>query len=389
MNSTVKMLQVSPLERMRNSTLLSVAAAALLIVGCGSLRPPTNVDDLITARMHERNITGLSLAIIDDGKIIKAKGFGFTDKSGQTPVTPTTLFQAASISKSVTAFAALRLVQEGRLSLDADVNKELRTWKLPGNEFTKDKKVTLRGILSHSAGLTVSGFWGYATNDPVPTLMKVLDGVKPANTDAIRVDIVPGSKWRYSGGGYIVMQQMIIDVTEKPFPEFMSETVLKPLGMTNSAYKQPLPQDMAALCAAGYYAGDKAVKGRWHVYPEMAAAGLWTTASDLARFAIGVQQALAGDSNPVLSQSMTRQMLSVQNPSLRDDDGLGVFLHGSIKTLQFQHSGRNAGFDAFMIAYAHTGRGAVILINANDDTGTTEEFLEVIAKEYAWEDFHY
>jgi len=289
----------------------------------------------------------------------------------------------------VTAFAALHLVQKGKLELDADVNMQLRTWKLPGKEFTKDKKVTLRGILSHSAGLTVSGFWGYATNEPIPTLVSVLDGVKPANTDAIRVDIVPGSKWRYSGGGYTVMQQMIIDVTGKPFPEFMSETVLKPLGMTNSTYEQPLPQDMAASCAAGYYAGDKAVKGRWHVYPEMAAAGLWTTASDLARFAIGVQQALAGDSNLVLSQSMTRQMLSVQNPSLQDGDGLGLFLAGSEKTLQFQHTGRNAGFDAYMIAYAYVGSGAVILINANDDTGATKDIAEIIAKKYAWKEFHY
>ena len=347
------------------------------------------VDDLITARMRERHINGLSLAIIQEGKILRAKGYGFTDKTGQVPVTPTTLFQAASISKSVTAFAALHLVQKGKLELDADVNMQLRTWKLPGKEFTKDKKVTLRGILSHSAGLTVSGFWGYATNEPIPTLVSVLDGVKPANTDAIRVDIVPGSKWRYSGGGYTVMQQMIIDVTGKPFPEFMSETVLKPLGMTNSTYEQPLPQDMAASCAAGYYAGDKAVKGRWHVYPEMAAAGLWTTASDLARFAIGVQQALAGDSNLVLSQSMTRQMLSVQNPSLQDGDGLGLFLAGSEKTLQFQHTGRNAGFDAYMIAYAYVGSGAVILINANDDTGATKDIAEIIAKKYAWKEFHY
>jgi CubicO group peptidase (beta-lactamase class C family) len=345
------------------------------------------VDDAITARMHERHINGLSLAIIQDGKIIKVKGYGFTDESGQTPVTPTTLFQAGSISKSVTAFGALHLVQEGRLFLDTDINTQLRTWQLPENEFTRDKKVTLRHLLSHSAGLNVHGFPGYASNESIPTLVEVLDGAKPANTPAIRVDAIPGSKWRYSGGGYTVLQQMIIDVTGEPFPEFMYDTVLKPLGMTNSTYDQPLPEKMAAAAAKGYFASGKAVRGRWHIYPEMAAAGLWTTASDLARFAIGVQQALAGDSNPVLSQSMTRQMLAVQNPSLSRDDGLGVFLGGSQKTLQFWHAGRDAGFDAYMIAYAKAGNGAVILMNVNDDNGAMKDILTVISDKYGWKAF--
>jgi CubicO group peptidase (beta-lactamase class C family) len=237
--------------------------------------------------------------------------------------------------------------------------------------------------------LSVSGFYGYDTNDSIPTLIQVLDGVRPANSAAIRVEIVPRSKWRYSGGGYTVMQQMIADTTGKQFPEFMRDTVLNPLGMTNSTYEQPLPQKLCGLSATGYYANGEAVKGRWHVYPEMAAAGLWTTASDLARFAIGVQRALAGDSNPVLSPSMTHQMLTVQNPSLSADDGLGVFLAGSEQTIQFQHTGRNAGFDSYMVAYAHAGNGVVILINANDDKGATKDIAEMIAKQYGWKDFRY
>ena len=338
------------------------------------------LDDFIAARMHAYDITGLSLAIIENGRIVKAQGYGFTDKSGQTPVTPGTLFQAGSISKSVAAFAALRLVQEGQLFLDTNVNAQLHSWKLPENDFTKDEKVTLRRILSHTAGLTVHGFPGYATNAPVPLLVEVLDGIKPANTPAIRVDKVPGTSWRYSGGGYTVMQQLIIDVTGKPFPEFMSNTVLKPLGMTNSTYEQPLPPDMAVSSAAGYFSGDAPVAGRWHVYPEMAAAGLWTTPSDLARFAISVQEAFAGRSNPVLSQQTTRLMLTNQ----KDDDGLGVFLDGSGKTLRFSHDGRDAGFDALMIAYADIGNGAVIMMNANDGSGTAKAIVNVIAKKYRW-----
>lgn len=353
----------------------------------GSIHMSTHadeVDDFISGRMQAHSIPGLSLAIIQDGKIIKARGYGFTDKSNLVPVTTTTLFQAGSISKSLSAFAALHLVQDGRLSLDADVNTQLRSWKVPENEFTRDKKVTLRAILSHSAGLTVHGFPGYLINWPVPTLQEVLDGEEPANTSAIRVNMIPGTGWRYSGGGYTVMQQLLIDTTGKSFPGFMRDTVLTPLGLTNSTYEQPLPPNLAVNSAAGYSVSGQPVSGRWHVYPEMAAAGLWTMASDLARFAIGVQQSLAGKSNPVLSLAMTGQMLTVQNPSLSPEDGLGLFVGGSEGKLRFWHDGRNAGFDALMIASVQAGNGAVILINANDDSKTLPAIVKVIAKKYQW-----
>ena len=228
------------------------------------------------------------------------------------------------------------------------------------------------------------GFPGYVRDEPQPTLVQVLDEVKPANTAAIRVDIVPGSKLRYSGGGYTVMQQLMIDVTGQSFPKFMEGYVLGPLGMMNSTYAQPLPQELTAAAATGYYSIDKPVGGHWHVYPEMAAAGLWTTASDLARFAIGIQQAQEAKSNPVISDSMTRQMLTDQG----ERDGLGVFLQGSGKTLRFGHNGRDEGFDAVMTAYVHTGDGAVILINVNDNSGALNRVLEAIAHEYHWQDFH-
>ncbi len=260
--------------------------------------PSDVVDDVILGEMRKRHVAGLSLAIIQDGKIVKAKGYGVTEQGGDSPVTTATLFQAGSISKSVSALGALRLVEQGKLALDEDVNARLVTWKVPVNEFTREKKVTLRGLLSHTAGLTVHGFPGYATDDPVPTVVQILDGAKPANTKPIRVDFVPGSKWRYSGGGYTVMQQMIVDVTGKPFPQFMQEAVLGPLAMKESTFEQPLPAGTAKLTASGYYGDRSPVKGRWHIYPEMAAAGLWTTPSDLARFAIGVQEAARGQVRP-------------------------------------------------------------------------------------------
>src|SRR2546425_722682 len=212
----------------------------------------STVDEVVAAEMKEHHITGVSLAIIENSEISKARGYGFVEQSTTTPVTTSTLFQAGSISKPVAALGALRLVKDGRLSLDEDVNRWLKQWKVPENDFTKDEKVTLRRILSHSAGLTVHGFPGYAVGAPMPTLVEILDGAKPANTAAILVDVVPGSTSRYSGGGYTLMQQMIIDATGKAFPEFMQETVLTPLRMAASTYEQPIPKDKVAATATGY-----------------------------------------------------------------------------------------------------------------------------------------
>jgi CubicO group peptidase (beta-lactamase class C family) len=338
------------------------------------------IDDVIRGEMLKRHIAGLSLAIIEGGKIVKARGYGVVEKGGDDRVTESTLFQAGSISKPVAALGALLLVEKGKLDLDEDVNARLISWKVPENEFTRGKKVTLRGLLSHTAGLTVHGFPGYSTDGQVPTLVQVLDGEKPTNTAPIRVDILPGSRWRYSGGGYTVMQQLMIDVTGKPFPQIMQQAVLGPLGMQESTFEQPLPAPKARLTATGSYQDRSLVQGRWHLYPEMAAAGLWTTPSDLARFAIGVQEALAGRSDKTLSGPMARQMLTEQ----KNTYGLGLGLQGGGGTSRFGHGGRDEGFDAQLVAYAETGQGAAIMINANDNSRMVSRILEAIAREYRW-----
>lgn len=354
--------------------------ALLLQHATASFGQADKLDTLVESKMRQANVVGLSLAIIHGGTIVKAKGYGFADKNGRKPVTVDTLFQAGSISKPVAALGALRLVEQGVLSLDADVNTVLKKWKVPESDFTRYKKVTLRGILSHSAGLTVHGFAGYEVGTPVPKLKQVLDGTEPANSAPVRVQSEPGSAWRYSGGGYTVLQQMVLDTTTKPFPQFMAETVLAPLGMKSSTYEQPLPASRASQAATGYYADLTPVNGRWHIYPEMAAAGLWTTASDLARFVMGVRQAFAGEPQSVISQAMATQMLTVQ----MGNDGLGLFLNGSGETLQFSHSGRNEGFDSFVMGYARKGQGIAILINANDDSGLLGDLAREIAAMHHW-----
>jgi CubicO group peptidase (beta-lactamase class C family) len=353
-----------------------MALAALLAIGARAHADP--IDDAVKAEMQRRQIPGLSLAIIDGGKVVRATGYGVVEAGGAS-ITATTLFQAGSISKAVAAFAVLHLVEAGKLALDDDVNGKLVGWKVPETELTRTKKVTLRRILSHTAGLTVHGFPGYAVGDKVPAIVDILDGKPPANTEAIRVDLAPDSKWRYSGGGYTIMQKLVVDVTGTAFPKLMADIVLGPAGMTHSSYEQPLPADRAKLTASAHESDRTPVPNRWHIYPEMAAAGLWTTPSDLVAFALEVQRAYAGTSK-VMSAAMAKQMLTV----VKDGDGLGVFLEGSGKTLRFSHDGRDEGFDALLVGFAETGQGAAIMINANDNSGAMRRLLAAIGKQYRW-----
>jgi CubicO group peptidase (beta-lactamase class C family) len=334
----------------------------------------------IAARMRHYNVPGVSVAVIDEGEIAWAKGYGATAAGTSDPVKPDTLFQAASISKPVTAMAALHMARYGNFGLDEDVNPKLKSWKIPENAFTRIKPVTLRGILTHSAGLTVHGFRGYASDEAVPTLRDVLDGAGAANSAPVRVDIEPGSRARYSGGGYTVLQQLMIDSFGRPFPELMSIIVLRQAGMANSTFEQPLPDARRAQAAAGHRRDGKPVEGKWHTYPEMAAAGLWTTPSDLARFAIALQKAWKGESDGILTQKLAAEMLSKQF----EGSGLGVGLSGDGKTAFFAHGGGNEGFRCFLAAGVANGQGAVIMTNSDNGDALAREILRAIAAEYNW-----
>jgi CubicO group peptidase (beta-lactamase class C family) len=244
------------------------------------------------------------------------------------------------------------------------------------------EKVTLKRLLSHSAGLTVSGFVGYPAKAPVPTLLQVLDGQQPANSEPIRVDVVPGTIWRYSGGGYTVMQQLLMDVTGRPFPPLLADLVLQPIGMKDSTYEQPLPEARRAAAASGHLTNGGLLSGRYHTYPEMAAAGLWTTPTDLARFLIEIQQALQGRSR-ILTPGMARQMVTVQKGS----SGLGLALVGSGPWARFGHGGSNAGFKCQMTAFVEGGRGAVIMTSGDQGGRLAGELLRAVAVEYEWPSF--
>ena len=364
----------SPLEAARIARVESRVSAA--IKGDAPIELP------LQQWMETFKVPGLSVAVFDRNELVWAKTYGVKQVGALDPVTLDTLFQAGSISKPVTAMAALHFVESGKWTLDQNINDKLISWKVPDNEFTKEQKVTLRRLLSHTAGTTVHGFPGYAVDQPVPTLEQVLDGEKPANTPPVRVDVVPGTKGRYSGGGTTIVQLMMVDQLRKPFPQIMNETVLQPLGLHHSTYEQPLPPDRAALTATGTSASGTAVEGRWHVYPEMAAAGLWTTAADLARIAIEVSKANAGISTRVLSQAMTKQMLTEQLPGAGIGFGLG-FAVGPGKS-QYGHNGSDEGFQAYLTAFADSGSGVAIMANSDNGFMIFDHLAASIAREYRW-----
>ena len=353
-----------------------------------SLLPPVIIQDepapemTLAVRMQHYKIPGVSIAVINNGEIEWARGYGICDKDNNISVTKTTLFQAASISKPVAAMAALSLVQEGKLALDEDVNDKLKSWKVPENEYTTEQKVTLCGLLSHTAGITVPGFPGYPANQSIPTLLQVLEGIEPANSEPIRVDITPRSQWRYSGGGYTILQQLLIDVVGKPFPMIVEELVLNKIGMKHSTFEQPLPAKLIASAATAHQEGQR-LETKCHNYPEMAAAGLWTTPFDLALFAIELQNALSGLSNQVLSTEMANLMVT---PAMHPY-GLGLMLNDREKVTRFGHGGANEGFMSKLVAYTSNGQGAIVMTNGSEGYDLAEEIIRGIAKEYDWLDF--
>ncbi len=348
------------------------------------LKGETPIKMPLADRMRFYKTPGVSIAVINDGRIEWARGYGVLEAGGKELVTPETLFQAASNTKSLTAMVVLRLVEQGKLDLDSDVNKWLVSWKVPENEFTKDQKVTVRRLLSHTAGVSNPGFIGYPSDKPLPTFRQILEGEKPANSQPIRVQLTPGTKFVYSGGGYVILAQLIMDVTGKSFPEVMQKMLLEKLGMTHSTLQQPLSPALAATAAAGHLPDGKEMIGKWFVLPELAPDGLWTTPTDLARLLIEVQKARLGKSNKILSTTSINQMLTPQMENV----ALGWLVDGKGDSARFGFGGSNVGYKSRMLAYVNSGRGVVVMTNGENGAELTTEILRSVAAEYGWPDFH-
>jgi CubicO group peptidase (beta-lactamase class C family) len=340
---------------------------------------PAVVKPLLT----QFKVPGVSIAVIKDFKIDWARGYGLADVETGATVTEGTLFQAASISKTVAAMTSMKAIQDGRFKLDQDINTILKSWKLPGGAFTKDRPVTPRSLMSHTSGTGDGfGFPGYALHAAMPTLVQILDGEAPSNRPKVRLERPPLTGFKYSGGAVEIEELVLTDAVGKPIAQLARDWVLNPIGMTNSTYEQPLPASRESQAARAHDRSGARMGDPWHVYPEHAAAGLWTTPTDLAKFLIEVQKSLLGQSNRVLSQSMAQEMVTPV--------GVGPFAVGFQIEKQgegwyFMHGGSNWGFQCDMMAHRVKGYGVVIMTNGDGGGALIGELRLRIQQDEKWD----
>ena len=331
--------------------------------------------------MQALAVPGVSIAVIEDFRIAWTKSYGVTRLGPEgSPVTPGTIFQAASIAKPVTALAVLHQVENGRMYLDEDINTYLRSWKLPESDMAAGEKVTLRRLLAHAGGITPGGFTGYDRTAQAPGIVAVLDGVAPASNPPARVLTKPGTEVAYSGLGYTLLQLALEDLTQQRFEAILKESVLQPLGLRNSTFEQQLPEALRARAASGHLGVGAAVEGDWRVHPELAAAGLWSTPADLATMIIDVANSRRGDKGRLLSSDMSRQALSQQ----QDGMGLGFVVRSDDAHGYFAHSGGNTGYFAHFEMLADTGHGIVVMTNSDAGQALASLLIASVANEYDW-----
>jgi len=362
-------------------------ATALLLSGPASAAEPSDLENklAITVGGVERtltleeamgalNIPSVSLALIDQDRMAFARAYG-------AGATPETLYQAASLSKFVAAVGAMRLVDEKRLDLDEDVNARLTSWKVPTNGFDKGHPVTLRGLLSMTAGIGVPGFLGYKVGAPLPNLTQILYGAPPANSPPVTVIAQPGSAYHYSGGSYEIAEALMADAMKAPFPDLMDKLVLKQAGMRHSSFAQPLPRDREVEAVTGHDADGKELPGGWHVFPEHAAAGLWSTPTDLADLLLLIGRAWRGESRLFLLPETVREMLTPQNGG---PYGLGAAVSEAGGSFVVMKRGQNVGYQAYLILLPGEGQGMVVMTNSDNGSILAEALIRRAAELYGW-----
>jgi CubicO group peptidase (beta-lactamase class C family) len=340
----------------------------------------------ILDRMAFYKTPGLSIAVIQNYRLVWAKGYGFANDSSKTPVTTQTLFQAGSISKSLNAVGVLKVAEEKKIDLYADINVYLKSWKFPYDSLSKGKKITMANLLSHTGGINLQGFGGYLPGKPLPTIVQVLNGEKPANSPRIRSAFEPGLRPEYSGGGIIISQQIVMDITGQDYAGYMQQAVLKPLGMNNSTFSQPPAAVYEGKLATGYNIVGNPIPGRYRIFPEQAAAGLWTNPTDLATFVIGMQLAYEGKSVKVLTQQSARLMFTLYQNKM--GIALGAFINVLDSTKYFTHPGSTVGFQSIYYGSLRGGNGVVVMLNSGSQQLATE-VVNSVAKVYEFKDLYH
>lgn len=339
----------------------------------------------IIDRMKLHKIPSVSIAIINNGKIEWAKAYGYANLVNKKLADAKTIYQIASITKSINAFYVMKLAQEGKLLLDTDIRSYLKTWKMPENEFSKGKKITLRSLLSHTAGFGTGGFGGYLKSEKIPTINQVLNGEQPANNEPVKLVLPVNERFSYSGGGTTITRKIIEDNISPKYDSLLETNILKPLGMTHSTFQQVLPTELKNFATA-YDGGTKPVPGDYAVYPELAADGLWSTPTDMAKFIISIQQSLANKPDNILNRKTAIEMLT---PVLNTTDiALGAFIIERGGEKYFTHLGGNRGFQSIYYGSFTTGQGIVILTNTDDAHPTLiKEIVKSVAAVYKWKGF--
>lgn len=347
--------------------------------------PPTSPghDDLdslaIAALMKRLHVPGVSIAVVKDFKIHWAKAYGVADAQTGRVLDTATRFQAASISKPVTALAAMRLAQENRLNLDADINTMLKSWQVPRSALTRKQAVTPRSLFSHTSGADDGfGFPGYEPNAPLATMVQMLDGRPPSNVGKVAFARAPFEAYKYSGGGLTIMQLALTELSGRPFAQLMASSVLGPVGMSDSSFGPPA-LERAALA---HDEQGRRMQAPWRVHPELAAAGLWTTPSDLARFVIEIQTAARGPKGRVLEQRFAREMITPVGIG-RYAVGPAIDRHGD--GWYFSHNGSNWGYRAWMTGHVRKGYGLVIMTNGDNGMPLMNQIADRVAKAYDWD----
>lgn len=355
-------------------------------------QPSPQLQKWIKSQMKQYNIPGASIAVIKNYKIEWAMGFGLKDKANKDNVTINTLFQAASISKPVTALAVMKTVKEKNISLDQDINTILTSWKIPPNPYTKNHPVTMRLLLSHSAGITGFRYKGYKLDSQLPNLSEELNGISPANTPPIIVVRQPGAQYEYSPAGYTIIQQALIDIHKTPFDKIMRQLILQPLNMDNSTFSEPLPKEDLSKIAMPYLPNGDPLPNGPYTYIAAAAGGLWTTPTDLAHFVIAIQKALAGYTQNNISPAIVKEMLK---SGISHNMGLGFQVNvdkygknSHTKADYFLHGGFNSGYLAIMLGSLDHGNGIVVMVNSapqNMSTSNVKQwvFLTNVVKQIA------
>jgi CubicO group peptidase (beta-lactamase class C family) len=358
-------------------TLASAMLAGLFANCCASESYPSVHQELLDA-MKAYRVPVVGYAIIKNNKIVLSETLSVDPR---IKVSENSIFQAASISKSVSAYAALKLVSEGKLGLDDSVNDRLTTWKIPESEYDESYPVKVGQLLDMTSGLSVSGFPGHEQGKPLPTLRATLDGEPPANTPPVRVFYQPGSRYFYSGGAFQVLEQLIEDVSRQSFPVWAANKILQPLKMSRSTFQCPLDEAWRVAAVPGFLLDGTMLKGGWNNYAAASAGGLWSTPTDLAKFAISASDAYRGKDNKLVAKDIAKQMLMRR---LHTDYGLGFVVNGNGPNLNFRKAGHNLGYHDQLIMFPNSGDGIVVMTNSENGEAVINYLVALVAQKYRW-----